>query len=318
MKWHLKKISFPLATLVITMFYLLTSSGCKKMDSQSAPGIPEIQSSKEGMNPSRDLDLQVIADNFVSPISVVQPPDGSQRLFVVDQVGKVWIIDAAGQRMSQPFIDITSKLVSPLRPFYDERGLLSLAFHPNFSSNGKFYLFYNAPPPAGGPTTDAGNTGLPKRWNNTTTISEFTVSSSNANMANIASERILLHEAHPQSNHNGGTIAFGPDGYLYISIGDGGNKNDIGPGHVEDWYTVNAGGNGQDIEQNLMGNVLRIDVNSSTDGKPYGIPSDNPFVNKRGLDEIFAYGFRNPYRFSFDMSGSRRMFLGDAGQNLYE
>lgn len=288
------------------------------MDSQSAPGIAEIQSSKEGMNPSRDLDLQVIADNFVSPISVVQPPDGSHRLFVVDQVGKVWIIDAAGQRMSQPFIDITSKLVSPLRPFYDERGLLSLAFHPNFSSNGKFYLFYTAPPPAGGPTTDAGNTGLPKRWNNTTTISEFTVSSSNANMANIASERILLHEAHPQSNHNGGTIAFGPDGYLYISIGDGGNKNDIGPGHVEDWYTVNAGGNGQDIEQNLMGNVLRIDVNSSTDGKPYGIPSDNPFVNKRGLDEIFAYGFRNPYRFSFDMSGSRRMFLGDAGQNLYE
>src|SRR4029079_2871319 len=141
---------------------------------------------------------------------------------------------------------------------------------------------------------------------------------SNANLADVGSERIILEEPHPQSNHNGGTVAFGSDGYLYISIGDGGNKNYIGPGHVEDWYPVNAGGNAQDNEANLMGNVLRIDVNSSANGKNYSIPQDNPFVGKPGRDEIYAYGFRNPYRFSFDMSGSRRMFLGDAGQNLYE
>jgi hypothetical protein len=204
-----------------------------------------------------------------------------------------------------------------LQPFYDERGLLSIAFHPNYKSNGKFYVFYTAPPPPGGPTEQTGNTGLPMTWDNTTRVSEFHVSG-NPDVADMGSEKILINEPHPQFNHNGGTLAFGPDGYLYISIGDGGNKNDIGPGHVEDWYTPNAGGNGQDIEKNLMGNILRIDVNSASNGKNYGIPSDNPFVNKTGLDEIYAFGFRNPFRFSFDMGGANRLFVGDAGQNLYE
>jgi len=133
----------------------------------------------------------------------------------------------------------------------------------------------------------------------------------------MGSERPLLELNDPQFNHNGGTLVFGPDGYLYISIGDGGGANDVGPGHVEDWYTVNAGGNGQDVEANLFGNILRIDVNNS-DGQPYSIPPDNPFVNKPGKDEIYAYGLRNPYRMSFDMSGSRKLFAGDAGQLLYE
>jgi hypothetical protein len=144
------------------------------------------------------------------------------------------------------------------------------------------------------------------------------VSASDANVADAGSERIILDEPHPQFNHNGGTIAFGRDGFLYISIGDGGNKNDIGPGHVEDWYETNAGGNAQDNDANLMGNILRIDVNSSSDEKNYSIPQDNPFVGKDGRDEIYAYGFRNPYRFSFDMGGSGRLLVGDAGQNLYE
>lgn len=275
------------------------------------------QKKMQDLHLSGDVDLQLVADHFVSPITLVEAPDGSHRLFVVDQVGQVWIIDATGHTIPQPFIDVSSKIVT-LMPFYDERGLLGLAFHPDFKSNGKFYLFYTAPPPPGGPTVQTGNTGLPMTWDNLTRISEFKVSSSNPNMADMGSERVILEEPHPQFNHNGGTIAFGPDGYLYISIGDGGNKNDIGPGHVEDWYAANAGGNGQDIEANLLGNILRIDVNSSSAGKNYAIPSDNPFVGKRGLDEIYAYGFRNPYRFSFDMSGSRRLFAGDAGQNLYE
>jgi glucose/arabinose dehydrogenase len=134
-------------------------------------------------------------------------------------------------------------------------------------------------------------------------------------MADLSTERKILDWDDPQSNHNGGTLAFGKDGYLYISIGDGGNANDVGPGHVEDWYAANAGGNAQNIEANLFGKILRIDINN---GNPYGIPMDNPFVNKPGRDEIYAYGFRNPFRFSFDMSGANNLYAGDAGQLLWE
>ena len=120
----------------------------------------------------------------------------------------------------------------------------------------------------------------------------------------------------PQGNHNGGTVEFGPrDGYLYISIGDGGAANDVALGHVEDWYEANAGGNGQDVEQNLLGNILRIDVDN---GSPYGIPGDNPFVGRDGLDEIYAYGLRNPYRMSFDMASPHNLLVGDAGQGMAE
>ncbi len=288
---------------MIMFFSLILFQSCKKHDSNPPP--------------LGSLDLKIVADGFVSPVTVVEAPDNSKRLFVVDQVGKIWIINSDGGKLADPFIDISSKMIT-LRPGYDERGLLGLAFHPNFKTNGKFYLFYTAPPPPGGPLVETGNTGLPMTWNNLIRISEFKVSATNSNQADMGSEKAILEEPHPQSNHNGGTIAFGPDGYLYISIGDGGNKNDIGPGHVEDWYTVNAGGNGQDIEDNLLGNILRIDVNRTGESKNYAIPSDNPFVGKRGLPEIYAYGFRNPYRFSFDMSGSRRLFVGDVGQSLYE
>lgn len=305
------------ASLLFVFIWVLALGSCKKTETSAAAGDAAV-SSKNGPNPSRELDLQLMADNFVSPITLAEPPDGTHRLFVVDQIGKIWIIDANGQKLAQPFLEFPAGKMVPLRAGYDERGLLGLAFHPDYKSNGKFYLFYTAPPPPGGPTTNAGNTNLPMTWDNTTTISEFTVSAGNPNMADLGSERKILEEPHPQANHNGGTIAFGPDGYLYISIGDGGNKNDLGPGHVEDWYATNAGGNGQDIEQNLMGNILRIDVNGSGNGKAYAIPNSNPFVGKPGLDEIWAYGFRNPYRFSFDMSGSRSLLVGDAGQSLYE
>lgn len=261
--------------------------------------------------PVGSYDLKLVTDGLVSPLVVTESPDGTHRLFIADQPGQVWILDANGNKMSSPFIDISSKLVSPLSPFYDERGLLGFAFHPNYKNNGKFYLFYTAPPNAGGPEPN-------ELWNNLTRISEFKVSSSNPNMADMASERIIFEADHPQGNHNGGTIAFGPDGYLYISIGDGGGGDDVGPGHVTDWYQINAGGNGQDVEHNLMGNVLRIDVNSSEGKLNYGIPTDNPFVGTNGLPEIYAYGFRNPYRFSFDMGGDHKLYLGDAGQALYE
>ncbi|THU39772.1 PQQ-dependent sugar dehydrogenase [Niastella caeni] len=251
------------------------------------------------------VDIQLVADNFVSPIQVVASRN-SERLYVVDQIGLVWVIDKDGNKRTTPFLDLTSKLVT-LNPAFDERGLLGLAFHPDFKVNGRFFVYYQLPPRAGGPTTGV-------LWNNLSRISEFTVAA-DALVANMASETVLLEWDDPQFNHNGGTLAFGPDGYLYISIGDGGAANDVAPAHVEDWYAANAGGNGQDIEANLFGDILRIDVNS---GEPYGIPADNPFVNKPGRDEIYAFGFRNPYRFSFDMGGAHWLIAGDAGQVLWE
>jgi glucose/arabinose dehydrogenase len=277
------------------LIFILIFGSCKKNNYSSSPP-------PTNANPN----LQMVTDNLVAPLTVAEAPDDSKRLFIVDQVGKIWIIGADSTKLSTPFIDISSKMVS-LQTGYDERGLLGLAFHPNYKSNGKFYLFYTAPPRAGGPQQ-----GTP--WNNLTRISEFKVSA-DANVADINSEKVILEEDHPQLNHDGGTIAFGPDGFLYISIGDGGGADDNDIGHVTDWYSVNAGGNGQDIYHNLMGNILRIDVNS---GNPYSIPSDNPFVGGAARQEIYAYGFRNPYRFSFDMQGTKQLIVGDAGQSLYE
>jgi glucose/arabinose dehydrogenase len=274
----------------LVMLSILLLQGCKKHD------IPF---------KNQAVDIQLIADGFVSPIQVVASRN-SERLYVVDQIGKVWVIDKDGNKRTNPLIDLTGKMV-PLNPAFDERGLLGLAFHPDFKNNGRFFVYYQLPPRAGGPTPGA-------TWNNLSRIAEFRVLPDQLT-ADMGSEKVLLEWDDPQFNHNAGTLAFGPDGYLYISIGDGGGANDVGPGHVEDWYTVNAGGNGQDIDSNLLGNILRIDVNS---GDPYGIPSDNPFVNKSGLDEIYAFGFRNPYRFSFDMGGWHQLLVGDAGQVLWE
>jgi glucose/arabinose dehydrogenase len=277
---------------LLLMSMLIIFSGCKKIDD---------------LFKKQEVDARLFTDNLVSPIGVVALPDNSKRLAIIDQIGKVWLTDENGTKSSVPLIDVSGKMVA-LSPGYDERGLLGLAFHPEFKSNGRFFIYYQLPPRPGAPP---GGTA----WNNLSRISEFRVSASNPNIADMASEKILLVWDDPQSNHNGGTLEFGADRYLYIAIGDGGGANDVGPGHVEDWYPVNAGGNAQNIEANLFGKILRIDVNR---GNPYGIPEDNPFVNKPGRDEIYAYGFRNPFRFSFDMGGSHQLYAGDAGQVLYE
>ena len=251
-----------------------------------------------------DVDLELVADGMISPIGLVTAPDDDDRLYVIDQAGMIWVIEN-GVKQTEAFLDVSSSMVS-LEAGYDERGLLGLAFHPQFSSNNRFFVYYTAPPSPGGPEEGA-------TWNNISRISQFTAS--DANHANAGSEQVILEIDQPQSNHEGGTIAFGPDGYLYISIGDGGAATDVAPGHVDDWYAANEGGNGQDIEANLLGNILRIDVDGAA---PYSIPADNPFVGEVGLDEIYAYGFRNPYRFSFDMGGTHELYVGDAGQGLYE
>lgn len=288
----IKKILIVLGAIALGM---LSFTQCNNDDNDTA-------------NMSAGVDLQTISDGYVSPLGVVAAPDNSNRLFVIDQVGTIWIIGSDGKKLETPFLDLTSAVV-PLNTEYDERGLLGLAFHPDFQTNGRFFIYYQLPPRAGGP--DAAT-----NWDNMSRVSEFTVTPG-ANAADAATEKIVFEWDDPQSNHNGGTLAFGPDGYLYIAIGDGGAADDVAPGHVPDWYKANEGGNGQDIEANLFGNILRIDVNSSGPNG-YGIPSDNPFVDKTGLDEIYAYGFRNPYRMSFDMGGSKQLFVGDAGQSLYE
>jgi len=258
-------------------------------------GCPAGPGNGSGGDPS--IGLQLVAAGFASPVGLVPAPDESGRLFVLDQIGVVRIIEGDGELLAEPFLDIRDRMIELMGDF-DERGLLGLAFHPDYFDNGRFFVFYTAP---AGPTT-------PEGFDSQTHISEFQVSE-DPNVANPASERLLLAIDKPQFNHNGGQLAFGPDGFLYITVGDGGGANDNEEGHTP------GIGNGQD-KLTLLGKVLRIDVDS---GNPYAIPPDNPFADQddaRG--EIWALGLRNPWRASFDRGGARRFFVGDAGQDLFE
>ncbi len=243
-----------------------------------------------------EVNLKLVAEGLTAPVGLVPAPDNSGRLLVVDQSGVVYILTKEGKLLADPLLDLEDRMVK-LQTNYDERGLLSLAFHPNYKSNGRFFVYYSAPLRA----------SAPQDWNHTSHVSEFTVSASNPNRADPQSEKVLLQIDEPQFNHDGGQLLFGPDGYLYISVGDGGGADDEGVGHP-------PMGNGQDITT-ALGAILRIDVDN---GDPYAVPSDNPFVGKEGLDEIYAYGFRNPFRMSFDAGGDHQLFVGDVGQNLWE
>lgn len=266
--------------------------------------------------PFDHLQLELVAEGLTSPVNLVSPP-GDDRLFVVDQVGLIHIIDADGNLLPEPFLDARPHLMT-FRPGFDERGLLSIAFHPNYERNGRFFVYYNAPLRAGSLAA----------LNNTMTISEFRVSATDPNRADPFSQRRVLEIDDPAFNHNGGQLAFGPDGYLYIAIGDGGQSNDQGPFHP-------PMGNGQDITT-LLGAILRIDVNDD-DGRGYAVPADNPFVGgvelandaEAGIvwsglasgqgarDEIYVWGLRNPFRFSFDTE-TGDLWIGDVGQGMYE
>lgn len=224
------------------------------------------------------IQLRMVASGLAAPVYVTGAGDGSNRLFIVEQAGRIRIL-AGGALMAAPFLDIRARVRSG-----GETGLLGLAFHPRYSENGRFFVNY----------TRAGSAGLE------TVIAEFTASPASANQADASSERNLLTYAQPFDNHNGGMVAFGPDGFLYIASGDGGSGGD-------------PQGNGQSLNT-LLGKILRIDVDSAA---PYGIPADNPFAAAPGRDEIYAYGLRNPWRFSFDRE-TGRLFAGDVGQNQLE
>lgn len=255
----------------------------------------------ESVDAEAMVGLELVAEGFNSPVHLVSPPDGSGRRFVVDRIGVVHIVTAAGDLMRRPFLDVRHNMVSLMAGF-DERGLLGFAFHPDFKDNRKFYVYYSAPKRASAPAS----------WDHTSRVSEFTASLADPNRADPTSERVVLEVDQPQFNHNAGALAFGPDGYLYIAFGDGGGGNDDGVGH-------SPGGNAQDINV-LLGKILRIDVDGGgvRDRLAYGIPQDNPFVGKEGRGEIYAWGFRNPFRIAFDRGGNHDLFVADVGQNLWE
>ena len=302
----MKKFAHAMAGTLLALAVISCSDGSNENLAVTSPDVTP-RFSHLGPSPMGapvPIGIEVIATGFTSPIQLVQSPGRNGRRFVIDQTGFIWQLNPDNVKMPQPFLDVSGK-ITPLNPGFDERGLLGLAFHPDFTQNGRFFIYYTAPLRAGGP---AG-------FNHTGVIAEYRTKGGQQNHADASSERIVLQWDHPQGNHNGGTVAFGPDGMLYISIGDGGAGNDLGLGHVADWYTENGGGNGQDITQNLLGNILRIDVDGAL---PYANPPDNPFVGQPGLDEIWAYGLRNPYRMSFDMGGSNMLLAQDAGQELWE
>ena len=244
--------------------------------------------------------LKPLAEGFTSPTALIPLDDGSGQLLVADQIGVVYVLTKDGAKAEQPFFDVRSRLTK-LNEGFDERGLLGLALHPHFKESRKFYITYSAPLRDEVPFDR-------KNWDNTLRVSEFKVKENDSARVDPDSERVLLEIDKPYFNHNGGCIAFGPDGYLYVSVGDGGNANDEGKGHSPQ-------GNGQDTTV-LLGKILRIDVNK---GDPYTIPADNPFADgRKGRPEIFAYGIRNAWRISFDRGGSHELFAGDVGQTMYE
>jgi len=219
---------------------------------------------------------EVVASGLEYPVFITHAGDGSGRLFVIEQRGRIRVIKQ-GTLLNTPFLDITPQVL-----FGGERGLLGLAFHPNYEQNGFLYINYT------------------RQSDGATIVARYRVSAANPDLADPSSGITLLTIPQPYSNHNGGCLQFGPDGYLYIGMGDGG-----------------SGGDPQNFAQNidsLLGKMLRIDVNH---GNPYAIPADNPFVNQAGADEIWALGLRNPWRFSFDrLTGD--LYIGDVGQNAWE
>ncbi|MFL6216928.1 MAG: PQQ-dependent sugar dehydrogenase [Blastocatellia bacterium] len=224
------------------------------------------------------IPLVPVLTGLSSPVYVTNAHDGSNRLFIVEQPGRIKVLQPNASAPTV-FLDITSRVQSG-----GEQGLLGLAFHPQFSTNGRFFVDYT------------------RRPDGATVIAEYAVSA-NANVA-LMTERTLLVIPQPFANHNGGMIEFGPDDYLYIGMGDGGSAND-------------PGNRAQNLNE-LLGKILRIDVDHSNGSQPYSSPADNPFFGSvAGRDEIYAYGLRNPWRFSFDRS-TGELYVADVGQGARE
>ena len=232
---------------------------------------------------------------FERPVAMAYPDDGTNELFVVEQRGRIQSFRNVPDTAEKfEFLDISSKVFSPASGGHNEEGLLGLAFHPNYRRNGEFFVYYSAHE---GPT---GRRSI---------VARYKVSRDDHNRADLAREqRIWVGPPDPYGNHNGGTIAFGPDGYLYITLGDSGAADDpLTTGQdPSDWF----------------GSILRIDVDHPREGKPYGIPSDNPRLRDpqrfaKWAPEVYCIGLRNVWKFSFDRV-THALWAGDVGQNLWE
>lgn len=242
------------------------------------------QSELPAQPPASAVDLVPVVTGLVRPLYITDAGDGTGRLFVVEQGGKIWVVED-GQKLETPFLDVTA-LVSPEATTpagYTERGLLGLAFHPDYAENGVFFINY---------TDVSGNTAIVR----------YEVSADQPNVANPDSATVILTVQQPYANHNGGHLIFGPDGYLYIGMGDGGSQGD-------------PQGNAQNLGS-YLGKILRIDIDDESG--LYGIPTDNPFVGRDdALPEIWAYGLRNPWRFNFDRE-TGDLWIGDVGGSAWE
>ena len=256
------RLSRSLASLGLSLGTGLGTSGC----SGGSPAEPP---------PGAGAGLQAVAAGLSSPLYLTAPVGDASRLFVVEKTGGIRIVKD-GALLEAPFLDLSGRVSSG-----NEQGLLGLAFDPDYLTTGRFVVHY---------TDLAGNTVL----------SRFQVSS-DPDLADPASEQVILAVMQPASNHNGGQVAFGPDGFLYLGLGDGGSSGD-------------SEGHGQSLSD-LLGSILRIDVRS---GDPYTIPADNPFVgHPTARPEVWSYGLRNPWRFSFDRSNGD-LYIADVGQNNRE
>ncbi len=242
---------------------------------ESTPAGSTLPNASEFPNP-QDFILIPVTSGLDIPVNITPAFDNSGRMFVNEKPGRIRILQS-GELLPQPFLDITDRVGSAS----SEQGLLGLAFHPQYAQNGRFFVYY----------TDK---------NGDSVLSRFQVSAGDPNQADPASEVVLLTQDQPFPNHNGGQLTFGPDGYLYLGLGDGGSAGD-------------PQNNGQSVDT-LLGKILRLDVDQ---GETYGIPADNPFAGGGGRPEIWAYGLRNPWRFSFDRQ-TGEMYIADVGQNQWE
>ncbi len=241
--------------------------------------------------------LRQVAGGFDAPVSIVDVPDADLG-YVADQSGSISIIESDGVR-DDPLLELGDAV-----EFGGEKGLLGVALHPNFEQNRRLFVRYSAP----------SRDGTPANYSHTFVLAEFLVDDDGLR-ALPDSERTLLEIPEPQSNHNAGALAFGPDNYLYVAVGDGGAGGDAGLGHVDDWYDAVDGGNGQDVTENLLGSLLRIDADADSERGSYSIPDDNPLTDTEGMAEQYAWGFRNPWRFSFDGDA---LLVADVGQSERE
>ncbi len=244
--------------------------------------------------------LTTVATGLRQPIAVEDVSGGDARL-IADKFGTLFFDDGNGPAET-PVLDLSPNIVE--RADW-ETGLIGFALHPNFDENRRFYVRYSATP----------RKGTPSRYNHTAALEEYRATEDLRNTVD-GSRRVILEVPEPGMWHNAGDIVFGPEEYLYVALGDGGSDvDDTGDGHVDDWYDPIPGGNGQDTTENLLGSILRIDVDTEADGKNYAIPADNPLVGEEGLDELYAWGLRNPWRMEF-CDGD--LYAIDVGNDSYE